>query len=113
MPKIFKDENVIIKSITGSGKTLSYLVPIYTNLLKMEPKVTREKGTLALVICPTRELCIQCIEVCQKCGKRAPNIVEGGLMGGENPKKEKARLRKGVGILVGTPGRILYHLQNS
>lgn len=34
-------------------------------------------------------------------------------MGGENPKKEKARLRKGITILVCTPGRFLYHLQNT
>ncbi len=48
-----------------------------------------------------------------KCGKRSPNVVIGGLVGGENPKKEKARLRKGVTILMGTPGRIAYHLKNS
>ena len=35
------------------------------------------------------------------------------IMGGENPKKEKARLRKGITILVCTPGRFLYHLQNT
>ena len=34
-------------------------------------------------------------------------------MGGENPKKEKARLRKGVTILIGTPGRVVYHLKNT
>ena len=48
-----------------------------------------------------------------KCGHRSPNVVIGGLVGGENPKKEKARLRKGVTILMGTPGRIAYHLKNS
>lgn len=37
-------------------------------------------------------------------------VILGDLKGGENPKKEKARLRKGVNILFATPGRLLYHL---
>jgi ATP-dependent RNA helicase DDX31/DBP7 len=37
----------------------------------------------------------------------------GSLIGGENPKKEKARLRKGVSILISTPSRLLYHLKNT
>ena len=48
-----------------------------------------------------------------KAGKRCPNIVTGALVGGENANHEKSRLRKGVTILVGTPGRILYHMENS
>jgi len=53
------------------------------------------------------------MDVASKCGKRCPFLVYGGLLGGENPKKEKARLRKGVNFLMGTPGRIVYHLNNT
>lgn len=79
----------------------------------MEVKIGRENGTLILIVCPTRELAIQCIDVASRCGKRCPYVVYGGLLGGENPKKEKARLRKGVTILIGTPGRVVYHLKNT
>lgn len=40
-------------------------------------------------------------------------LITGCLMGGENPQKEKSRLRKGVTILFATPGRLLYHLKNT
>ncbi len=40
-------------------------------------------------------------------------IVSGTIIGGENPKKEKARMRKGLNIIICTPGRFLYHLQNT
>jgi len=45
--------------------------------------------------------------------KKCTYLITGCLMGGENPKKEKARLRKGVTILFSTPGRLLYHLKNT
>jgi ATP-dependent RNA helicase DDX31/DBP7 len=62
-----------------------------------------------MIVCPTRELSLQCVDAALKVGKKCPNIVVGALVGGENANHEKARLRKGVTILVGTPGRILYH----
>lgn len=40
-------------------------------------------------------------------------IVPGAIMGGENPQKEKSRIRKGINILIATPGRLLYHLKNT
>ena len=40
-------------------------------------------------------------------------VIAGELMGGENPKKEKARIRKGIQILFTTPGRLLFHLENT
>ena len=79
----------------------------------METRVNRESGTFVIIVCPVRELAIQCLDVAAKCGKRCPFLVSGGLLGGENPKKEKSRLRKGVNILIGTPGRINYHLKNT
>ena len=59
-------ENFAIKSETGSGKTLAYLLPILNHLTSLEPKIQRADGTFCIVICPTRELCIQCIEIAQK-----------------------------------------------
>ncbi|KAL4442262.1 hypothetical protein ABPG74_005603 [Tetrahymena malaccensis] len=115
IPQILKKENIALKSETGSGKTLTYLVPIISNLVHMgtDQKITREDGSYVFVICPTRELCIQCEEVAQLVTKKSKYLITGCLMGGENPKKEKARLRKGVTILFATPGRLLYHLKNT
>ncbi|OWM84062.1 hypothetical protein CDL15_Pgr009309 [Punica granatum] len=67
----------------------------------------------ALVLVPTRELCMQVYEILQKLLHRFHWIVPGYIMGGENRSKEKARLRKGISILVATPGRLLDHLKNT
>eukprot|EP00268_Persea_americana_P027240 TRINITY_DN2667_c0_g2_i2.p1 TRINITY_DN2667_c0_g2~~TRINITY_DN2667_c0_g2_i2.p1 ORF type:complete len:511 (+),score=89.73 TRINITY_DN2667_c0_g2_i2:240-1772(+) len=77
------------------------------------PRVQRSDGTLALVLVPTRELCMQVYEILQKLLHRFHWIVPGYIMGGENRSKEKARLRKGISILVATPGRLLDHLKNT
>jgi superfamily II DNA/RNA helicase len=49
----------MLKSETGSGKTLAYLLPIINDLAQSTPRVTREHGTLAIVLAPTRELSVQ------------------------------------------------------
>lgn len=110
---INKGKNCIIKSETGSGKTLAYLVPILDKLLKMETKVDRKDGTYVLIICPTREQCIQVLNVYQNLMRFLPWIVCGMLVGGESISHEKARIRKGLNIVIGTPGRILYHFKNT
>lgn len=67
----------------------------------------------AIIITPTRELAMQILEILQKICNNYHWLVPGILIGGEKKKSEKARLRKGVGILVATPGRLLDHLQNT
>lgn len=79
-------------------------------LQEIRPKISRDCGILAIVIVPTRELAIQTYELFQKLVKPFTWIVPGVLMGGERRKAEKARLRKGINILVGTPGRLVDHL---
>lgn len=106
-----------MKSETGSGKTLAYLVPLIENLYVhsvTKEQIKREFGTYCIIFSPTRELCAQIdIELQRLTLKRFFFMVCSTIMGGENPKKEKARLRKGITILVCTPGRFLYHLQNT
>ncbi|CAN6451390.1 unnamed protein product [Victoria cruziana] len=67
----------------------------------------------ALVLVPTRELCMQVYEILQSLLHRFHWIVPGYVMGGENRSKEKARLRKGISILIATPGRLLDHLKHT
>jgi ATP-dependent RNA helicase DDX31/DBP7 len=65
------------------------------------------------VMVPTRELAVQVMDTAAALGKPYHWVVCGGVMGGENKQKEKSRLRKGVSILVATPGRLLDHLRHT
>ncbi|KAF9482175.1 DEAD-domain-containing protein [Pholiota conissans] len=125
--------DVFLQSQTGSGKTLSYLLPIIQDLLPLSSLsyIDRSIGTLAVIIAPTRELAKQISDVLEavlKMRLRAEDdsttqpdtstqltrwLVSGLLVGGATRTHEKARLRKGVPILVSTPGRLLDHLQNT
>ena len=66
-----------------------------------------------IIICPSRELCLQGQKEAFRCLKRAPFIVPGCLIGGEQSNHEKNRLRKGINLLFSTPGRLIYHLKNT
>ncbi|GER40417.1 dead box ATP-dependent RNA helicase [Striga asiatica] len=113
IPVVLSGRHVLVNAATGSGKTVAYLAPIIHMLQKYDKRIQRTDGTFALVLVPTRELCMQVYEILQKLLQRFHWIVPGYIMGGENRSKEKARLRKGVSILVATPGRLLDHLKNT
>lgn len=110
VPVALEKRDILVRSQTGSGKTLAYALPVVQQLQEMRPKITRTQGILSLVIVPTRELAIQTLEVFIKLLKPFTWIVPTFITGGEKRKAEKARLRKGVNILIGTPGRICDHL---
>ncbi|KAL1131542.1 hypothetical protein AAG570_011159 [Ranatra chinensis] len=109
IPQLLAGKDALVRSQTGSGKTLAYAIPILQSLQGVRPKLTRDSGIRALVILPTRELALQTYECFLKLVKSYTWIVPGLLAGGEKKKSEKARLRKGINILVGTPGRVLDH----
>lgn len=75
--------------------------------------LTRADGTVALVIVPTRELAAQTGGVLERLLRPHPTIVAGAVTGGVKRKSEKARLRRGIAVLVGTPGRLLDHLRKT
>ena len=58
-PSINKKKDVIAKATTGSGKTLAYLIPIINYFLENKIITQRNAGTVLLIVCPTRELCVQ------------------------------------------------------
>lgn len=101
-------KNLFVKSETGSGKTLAFFIPLLQSLA-IDPRTRKVKkvdrnlgGTRALILCPTRELATQTYSVAEKlCQSSFPWLVPGCLSGGEKRKSEKARLRKGVSILIG------------
>lgn len=105
--------DVMIRSETGSGKTLAYALPLAHQILTRcdEHPLKRESGTVLIVMCPTRELVLQVTDTLTLLLRHALFLTVGGIHGGESRHKEKARLRKGLPILVTTPGRLLDHLK--
>ncbi|KAI7906074.1 P-loop containing nucleoside triphosphate hydrolase protein [Cokeromyces recurvatus] len=134
-PHQTEDVDVIVQAETGSGKTLTYLLPIVNRLIAAstaskdavkpneQPFGDRTVGTVAIILTPTRELAQQVHGVLTTLVnlprpkdeniRRLHWIVPGIVIGGDSKAKEKARLRKGVNILVSTPGRLLDHLENT
>lgn len=105
--------DLLVRSPTGSGKTLAYLLPIAHYLLNRSKRITRDAGALAIIIVPTRELAEQVTDEARRLFQPWHWIVIGCIVGGENKRHEKARLRKGVNVVVATPGRLLDHMRNS
>ena len=128
--QLLKEESdAFIQAETGSGKTLAYLLPLIQRIMALstaqknagktakdgpgEQGVHRDSGLFAIVLAPTRELCKQISVVLDSLLRCAHWIVAGTVIGGEKKKSEKARLRKGLNILVATPGRLADHLENT
>lgn len=114
------DTDAFIQAQTGSGKTLAYLLPIVERIMAISKEMkdsgenfTRSSGLFALVLAPTRELSKQISDVLETVLACCHWIVSGTVIGGEQKQREKARLRKGVNILVATPGRLTDHLNNT
>lgn len=66
IPHLLKGSDALIKSQTGSGKTLSYAVPMIQSLRSKERKITRADGTYAVILVPTRELALQSLATVKK-----------------------------------------------
>ncbi|XP_062063292.1 probable ATP-dependent RNA helicase DDX31 isoform X2 [Lepus europaeus] len=113
IPVLLEGRDALVRSQTGSGKTLAYCIPVVQSLQAMPSKIQRSDGPYALVIVPTRELALQSFDTVQKLLKPFTWIVPGVLMGGEKRKSEKARLRKGINILISTPGRLVDHIRST
>ncbi|XP_014242948.1 ATP-dependent RNA helicase DBP2-like [Cimex lectularius] len=93
---------------TGSGKTLSYILPALVHIEAQEP-LRRGEGPIALVLAPTRELAQQILQVANEVGEDISNIA---VFGGA-PKSIQAReLKRGVEIVIATPGRLLDFLES-
>ncbi len=96
--------DVVAKAPTGTGKTLGFALPIIE-------KVDRDSNKVqALIVCPTRELVIQICDVFKMAVKYYESFRVAGLYGGQNFQRQLMFLRKKPQVIVGTPGRILDHL---
>jgi len=96
-------KDVILIAPTGSGKTLAFLLPLLSNLR------TGVKGVQALVLVPSRELAIQIEQVFKQMGT---SFKVNCCYGGHAVRIEKNNLAHPPAILIGTPGRVAYHLEH-
>lgn len=116
IPELLNEEgDIFVQAQTGSGKTLAFTLPIINRLMKAsDGTVNRKSGIFAIILSPTRELATQTYEfLANKLCSACHWIVPGLVIGGEKKKSEKARIRKGVNILVATPGRLADHIENT
>ncbi|KAI8913343.1 P-loop containing nucleoside triphosphate hydrolase protein, partial [Gorgonomyces haynaldii] len=110
IPAAMTGRDILGAAKTGSGKTLAFLIPAVEMLYKLQFKP--RNGTGILIISPTRELALQIFGVAKEL-LEAHSQTFGIVMGGANRKAEAEKLKKGVNLLVATPGRLLDHLQNT
>jgi ATP-dependent RNA helicase DeaD len=93
------DKDLIALAQTGTGKTAAFSLPILH-------KIKQKHGELqAIILCPTRELCIQISRDIEKLSANS-NIKTSAIYGGENIMGQIRELKNGVNIVVGTPGRV-------
>ncbi len=103
MPYLLANRDIMVQSRTGSGKTASYLIPL------IEKLDLSSRKTQALILVPTRELALQVQKEAHKLFLNS--VATLSLYGGVPYTKQLYALNKGVQVVIGTPGRILDHLQ--
>lgn len=104
IPIVLEGKDVIGQAQTGTGKTASFGLPI---LEKVDPS---NKKVQALILCPTRELSIQVAEEISKLGKFKNGLKVLPVYGGQPIDRQINAMKKGVQIIVGTPGRVIDHI---
>jgi ATP-dependent RNA helicase DeaD len=107
IPPLLDGKDVLGQAQTGTGKTAAFALPILSNL------DLRQKTPQALVLCPTRELAIQVAEAFQKYAAHMPGFHVLPIYGGQSYTPQLTSLKRGVHVVVGTPGRVMDHLKRN
>jgi len=105
LPITLAGKDLIAQAKTGSGKTAAFSLPLLT---KLNP---RRFAVQAMVLCPTRELADQVTQELRRLARFADNIKILSLCGGATMRPQRESLEHGAHIVVGTPGRIMDHLE--
>ncbi|MFC3715370.1 DEAD/DEAH box helicase [Luteimonas soli] len=104
IPPLLAGRDVLGQAQTGTGKTAAFALPI---LAHVDPQPGKPQ---ALVLAPTRELAIQVAEAFQKYAVQMPGFSVLPIYGGQGYGPQLHALRRGVHVVVGTPGRVIDHL---
>lgn len=105
IPPALKGIDITAQAQTGSGKTIAFAIPV------LEKIFIDDRSPQAIVLCPTRELCLQVAGEIDKVGANIKKLKVLAVYGGQPIGKQTRVLKKGVHIVVGTPGRIIDHIQ--
>jgi ATP-dependent RNA helicase DeaD len=105
IPYLLAGRDLVGQAQTGTGKTAAFALPI---LSQLNPGTA---GVQTLVLAPTRELAIQVAEAFQKYAKHMPGFHVLPIYGGQSYEPQLASLRRGVHVVVGTPGRVMDHMK--
>lgn len=105
IPKELKGVDLIGQAQTGSGKTLAFGIPI------VEKIFIPDKSPQAIILCPTRELSMQVAAEIEKLASRIKKFKVLAVYGGQPIGKQTRVLKKGVHVVVGTPGRVIDHIE--
>ena len=105
IPKSLDGRDVMGQAQTGSGKTIAFAIPIIERIF------IPDRSPQAIVLCPTRELCMQVASEISKVGKNVKKLKVLAVYGGQPIGKQTRVLKKGVHIVVGTPGRVIDHIE--
>jgi ATP-dependent RNA helicase DeaD len=105
IPLLMAGHDVLGQAQTGTGKTAAFALPILSRL------DLSQRAPQALVLVPTRELAIQVAEAFQKYATRMPGFHVLPIYGGQSYVPQLAALKRGAHVVVGTPGRVIDHLE--
>lgn len=105
IPAILSGKDVLGQAQTGTGKTAAFALPILSNL-DMDAK-----GVQVMVLTPTRELAIQVAEAFQSYAKHIDGFHVLPIYGGQSYDIQLRQLKRGVQVVVGTPGRVMDHMR--
>lgn len=105
IPLLLSGKDVVGLSQTGSGKTAAFGLPA------LQMIDTSIKKTQVLILCPTRELSVQVCEEIHKLGSHVRNLTAIPVYGGAPIDRQIRYLRQGAHIVVGTPGRLMDHME--
>jgi ATP-dependent RNA helicase DeaD len=107
IPLVFEGKDVLGQAQTGTGKTAAFALPLLSkiDLKRLEPQV--------LVLTPTRELAIQVAEAFQRYASHMKGFQVLPVYGGQSYDIQLRQLKRGVHVVVGTPGRIMDHMRRA
>ena len=109
IPAVLQGQDLLAGAQTGTGKTAAFALPMLDRLAQGEPVTSKfgNKGVRALILTPTRELAAQVEESIRAYAKYLNNINSTVIFGGVGMNPQIDRIKRGVDILVATPGRLL------
>ncbi len=112
IPEILAGHDLLAAAQTGTGKTAAFTLPLLQKLTAgAAPAQGHGRVIRVLVLVPTRELAAQVNESVRTYGRHLPQVKTALIFGGVNFKPQADLLRRGVDIVVATPGRLLDHAQ--